>query len=76
MCNSLLTRRVMEDTMRRTLISLLIGTILSIPVTVLADCAEVITVGQGPGKQICFLTAEYTVNGVLFCEYECELVMQ
>jgi len=63
--------------MRKILTSLLLGAFLAIPGAVWAgECNELIFVGQGEGRQICTLQAEYTINGVLFCEYSCELVVQ
>ena len=53
--------------MRRLFASLFVGVLLSVPA--FAACAQVMTVGDGPGKQVFFLSDSYVINGVQFCEY-------
>lgn len=55
--------------MRKILTSLVLGALLSMPATALAGCSRVLKIGTGDAAEVLFLTAEYTVNGVLFCEY-------
>ena len=65
-----------ENTMRKLVASLVLGVLLAVPATVLAACADFITVGEGKDKQVCTLSASYTVNGVQFCEYSCNNISQ
>lgn len=55
--------------MRKIMACLVLGIALSAPVVTLAKCAAFVRVGTGETAQTFFLSAEYTINGVQFCEY-------
>lgn len=61
--------------MKKLLVSVALGLFLSaVPMTILANagCRQLIVIGPGePGAMTCILDAEYTINGVQFCEYAC-----
>lgn len=58
--------------MKKLLASVVLGLVFSVvPMSIYAACADIITVGEGRSKQVCFLVNEYVINGVQFCEYSC-----
>jgi hypothetical protein len=60
---------------KKLFVSVALGLLLAVvPVSIFAraDCRQIITIGAGtPGAQTCILDAQYTINGVQFCEYAC-----
>lgn len=55
--------------MKKFMACLVLGMALSAPMVTLARCAAFVRVGSGSNVQTFFLSAEYTINGVQFCEY-------